>query len=142
MEPSVALAQRSGDEEAPVGEKAPGITVLIADDHAGFRRALETALRRAPGLTLVGSAHDGAEAVLMTAELRPRVVVMDLAMPGMSGVEATRRLMAQREPPAVVALSGSRELMRDAIAAGASSTLLKEADLSELLASIRVVANV
>ena len=125
-----------------VGQEAASITVLIADDHPGFRRALETALGRAPGLTVVGSAHDGEEAVLMTLKLRPRVVVMDLAMPGMSGVEATRRLMEQREPPAVVALSGSRELMRDAIAAGASSTLLKEADLSELLASIRIVANV
>src|SRR5215472_10479054 len=96
-----------------VGQEAASITVLIADDHPGFRRALETALGRAPGLTVVGSAHDGEEAVLMTLKLRPRVVVMDLAMPGMSGVEATRRLMEQREPPAVVALSGSRELMRD-----------------------------
>ena len=130
---SVMPAQGAGDDTIPVGEEAAGITVLIADDHPGFRHALETALRRAPGLTLVGCAHDGEEAVLMTVELRPRVVVMDLAMPGMSGVDATRRL---------VALSGSRELMRDAIAAGASSTLLKEADLSELLASIRVVANV
>jgi DNA-binding NarL/FixJ family response regulator len=120
--------------------QAAGITVLIADDHGGFRRALEAALRRAPGLELVGSAHDGNEAVLMSVKLRPRVVVMDLAMPGMSGVEATRRLMEEREPPAVVALSGSRELMRDAIAAGASSTLLKDADLSELLDSIRIVA--
>jgi DNA-binding NarL/FixJ family response regulator len=133
--------QRAEHENVLAGEETAGITVLVADDHPGFRRALEAALRRAPGLTLVGSAHDGEEAVLMTVMLRPRVVVMDLAMPGMSGVEATRRLMEQRDPPAVVALSGSRELMRDAIAAGASSTLLKEADLSELLASIRVVAN-
>jgi DNA-binding NarL/FixJ family response regulator len=76
----------------------------------------------------------------MNAQLRPRVVVMDLAMPGMTGVDATRRLMAGSEPPAVVALSGSRELMRDAVAAGARGTLLKEADLTELLATIRVVA--
>lgn len=135
-------AQPAARAKVPDGEEGADITVLIADDHRGFRRALETALRRAPGLTVVGSAHDGEEAVLMTAKLRPRVVVMDLAMPGMSGVEATRRLMEQRDPPAVVALSGSRELMRDAIAVGASSTLLKEADLSELLTSIRTVANV
>lgn len=135
-------AQPAARAKVPDGEEGADITVLIADDHPGFRRALETALRRAPGLTVVGSAHDGEEAVLMTAKLRPRVVVMDLAMPGMSGVEATRRLMEQRDPPAVVALSGSRELMRDAIAVGASSTLLKEADLSELLTSIRTVANV
>jgi DNA-binding NarL/FixJ family response regulator len=133
---------RAVEDTVSLDAATAAITVLIADDHPGFRRALETALRRAPGLTLVGCAHDGEEAVLMSTQLRPRVVVMDLAMPGVSGVEATRRLMAQRKPPAVVALSGSRELMRDAIAAGSSSTLLKEADLSELLASIRVAAGV
>ena len=140
--PAAASANADGEDIVPRGEEPAGITVLIADDHPGFRRALETALRHAPGLTLVGCAHDGEEAVLMSTTLRPRVVVMDLAMPGMSGVEATRRLMAQRKPPAVVALSGSRELMRDAIAAGASSTLLKEADLSELLATIRLAAGI
>jgi DNA-binding NarL/FixJ family response regulator len=114
--------------------------VLVVDDHPGFRRALEQALGRAPGFRLVGSAGNGEEALRMTAQLRPRVVVMDLAMPGMTGVDATRRLMAGREPPAVVALSGSRELMRDAVAAGARGTLLKEADLTELLATIRHVA--
>jgi len=123
-----------------IRDAAAQITVLVADDHPGFRRALETALGRAPGLRLVGAACNGEEALRLSAQLRPQVVVMDLAMPGISGVEATRRLMAGRQPPAVVALSGSRELMRDAIAAGASSTLLKEADLTELLASIRVAA--
>jgi DNA-binding NarL/FixJ family response regulator len=77
----------------------------------------------------------------MSARLHPRVVVMDLAMPGVSGVEATRRLMAQHRPPSVIALSGSRELMRDAIDAGARKALLKEAGLSELLAAIRHVAS-
>jgi DNA-binding NarL/FixJ family response regulator len=142
MKPAAMSAQPTEDETHPTGKGDGAITVLVADDHPGFRRALETALRRAPGLSLVGSAHDGEEAVLMTVKLRPRVVVMDLTMPGMSGVEATRRVMDQRQPPAVVALSGSRELMRDAVAAGASLTLLKEADLSELLAGIRIVANV
>jgi DNA-binding NarL/FixJ family response regulator len=76
----------------------------------------------------------------MSAQLRPCVVVMALAMPGMTGADATRRLMAGRESPGVVALSGSRELMRDAIAAGARGTLLNEADLTELLATVRRVA--
>ena len=117
-----------------------GITVLVVDDHPGFRRALEHALRRAPGLRLVGCARDGEEAIAMSARLEPRVVVMDLAMPGVSGVEATRRLMHQPRPPAVGALSGSRELMRDAIAAGACRALLKEGDLTELLTTIRLAA--
>jgi DNA-binding NarL/FixJ family response regulator len=117
-----------------------GLTVLVVDDHPGFRRALEHALQRAPGLRMVGCARSGEEAIVMSARLEPRVVVMDLAMPGVSGVEATRRLMQQPSPPAVVALSGSRELMRDAIAAGACRALLKEGDLTELLTTIRLAA--
>ena len=114
--------------------------MLVVDDHPRVRRALESALRRAPGLVLVGSARNGEEAIELATQLRPRVVVMDLAMPGVSGVEATRRLMAQHHPPAVVALSGSRELMRAAVAAGACSTILKDAHLAELLAAIRRAA--
>jgi DNA-binding NarL/FixJ family response regulator len=125
-------------DQGPDGPEA--ITVLVVDDHPGFRRALERALRRSAGLRLVGSARSGEEAIAMSARLEPRVVVMDLAMPGVSGVEATRRLMRQQSPPAVVALSGSRELMRDAIAAGACRALLKEGDLTELLTTIRLAA--
>jgi DNA-binding NarL/FixJ family response regulator len=130
-------ASRSGAD----GAGGPAvITVLVVDDHPGFRRALERALRRSPGLRLVGSARSGEEAIAMSARLEPRVVVMDLAMPGVSGVEATSRVMRQPTPPAVVALSGSRELMRDAIAAGACRALLKEGDLTELLTTIRLAA--
>jgi DNA-binding NarL/FixJ family response regulator len=125
---------------APKRAEPDTITVLVVDDHPGFRSALERALRRAPDLRLVGSARSGEEAIVMSGRLEPRVVVMDLAMPGISGVEATRELMRQRRPPAVVALSGSRELMRDAIAAGACRALLKEGDLTELLTSIRDAA--
>jgi DNA-binding NarL/FixJ family response regulator len=131
---------RSGQQNVPDCEPGEAIPVLVVDDHPGFRGALEKALRRAPELRLVGSASNGEEALLMTAQLHPRVVVMDLAMPGMTGVDATRHLMAQPEPPAVVALSGSRELMRDAVAAGARGALLNEADPTELLATIRLVA--
>jgi DNA-binding NarL/FixJ family response regulator len=130
----------SSDSRTRVRERRDAITVLVVDDHPRVRLALEKALQSAPGLRLVGSACNGEEAVRMSARLQPHVVVMDLAMPGMSGVEATRRLMTQPEPPAVVALSGSRELMREAIAAGARGTLLKEADLAELLATIRLAA--
>ena len=124
--------------DAPDGPDT--ITVLIVDDHPGFRRALERALRRSPGLRLVGSARSGEEAIVMSARLEPRVVVMDLAMRGVSGVEAPRQLMRQPGPPAVVALSGSRELMQDAMAAGACRALLKEGDLTELLTTIRLAA--
>lgn len=130
----------ASDARADGADGPDAITVLVVDDHPGFRLALERALRRSPGLRLVGSACSGDEAIVMNTRLEPRVVVMDLAMPGMSGVEATRRLMEQPGPPAVVALSGSRELMRDAIAAGACRALLKEGDLTELLTTIRLAA--
>jgi DNA-binding NarL/FixJ family response regulator len=140
---SGASALQDGSTAGAVPDRADGpdaITVLVVDDHPGFRLALERALRRSPGLRLVGSARNGEEAIAMSARLAPRVVVMDLAMPGVSGVEATRELMRQPDAPAVVALSGSRELMRDAIAAGACRALLKEGDLTELLTTIRLAA--
>lgn len=138
----LASPEVDNDRALGVAAHAPRreITVLVVDDHPRVRRALESALRRAPGLVLVGSARDGEEAIELATQLHPRVVVMDLAMPGITGVEATRRLMTQRHPPAVVALSGSRELMRAAVAAGACSTVLKDADLAELLSTIRRAA--
>ena len=66
---------------------------------------------------------------------------MDLAMPGVNGVEATRRLRRQRLPPAVVALSGSHELIREAVTAGAAFTLLKDVDPDRLLAVIRAAGS-
>jgi DNA-binding NarL/FixJ family response regulator len=86
---------------------------------------------------LVGSADGGVEAVALAARLSPEVVVMDLGMARVNGVEATRRVRAQPRPPVVVALSGSRELTKDAVAAGAAITLLKDVDPDELLAVIR-----
>jgi CheY-like chemotaxis protein len=113
------------------------ITVLVVDDHCGFRRALESLIRSAPDLLLLGSVSDGEEAVRLSAQLHPRVVVMDLVMSGVNGVEATRRLLHQQLPPTVVALSGSHELIRDAVAAGAAFTALKDVDPECLLRLIR-----
>jgi DNA-binding NarL/FixJ family response regulator len=114
--------------------------VLVVDDHPSFRCALEALVRSAGDLVLLGSACSGEEAVLLATALRPRVVVMDLAMPGVNGVEATRRVRRQHPAPVVVALSGSHELIRDAVAAGAAFTVLKDVDPERLLDVIRAAA--
>jgi DNA-binding NarL/FixJ family response regulator len=128
-------------------------TVLIADDHDGFRIALASLLGATDDLVVIGSACGGAEAIDLAAALHPHVVVMDLMMPGVNGVEATRTIRncnssnsghsascSQGLAPAVVALSGSRELMRDAIAAGAAFAVLKEEEPERLIAVVRAAA--
>jgi DNA-binding NarL/FixJ family response regulator len=113
--------------------RRPPVTVLIVDDHPRVRAALGSLLGSSDALCLVGSACSGEEALELAAALCPAVIVMDLAMPGLGGVEAIRRIRAFRQPPVVVALSGSRELMRDAVAAGAAVTVLKDEDPQRLL---------
>lgn len=113
--------------------------MLVVDDHPGFRCALERLLGRAGGLEVVGCASDGAEAVDLAARLRPDVVIMDLAMPVLSGVDATRRIRAAQQPPVVIALSGSRAMWREARAAGAACTILKDEDPEQLVATVRAV---
>jgi DNA-binding NarL/FixJ family response regulator len=115
-------------------------TVLIADDHDGFRAALLSLLAGTHDLSVVGAAADGEEAVALASQLQPQVVVMDLAMPRVDGVEATRRIRERGSRPAVVALSGSRELIREAVAAGAAYTILKDEDPARMLAVIRRAA--
>jgi DNA-binding NarL/FixJ family response regulator len=137
------LHQRSrARAPARTSARAGRVRVLVADDHSGFRWALEALVRSSDELMLVGSACNGEEAVHLAAELRPQVIVMDLAMPGLGGIEATRRIRGQQWPPAVVALSGSRELMREAVAAGAVFTVLKDEEPQRLLELIREASGV
>jgi DNA-binding NarL/FixJ family response regulator len=114
--------------------------VLIADDHDGFRAALQTLLAGTDDLSVIGAAADGEEAVALAGQLQPQVVVMDLAMPRVDGVEATRRIRRGCSPPAVVALSASRALIREAVAAGAAYAILKDEDPVQMLAVIRAAA--
>ena len=119
------------------------ITVLLADDHhlvrRGFRRLLEDDAR----LQVVGEAADGEEAVRLATELRPRVVVMDAAMPGMSGMAATRAIRAAAPEVAVLMLSMHSEetVVRQAMDAGARGYILKNVvDLDLAAAIVRVAA--
>lgn len=119
------------------------ITVLLADDHAIVRRGFRRLLEDDPAIEVVGEASSGEEAVTMAAELHPRVVVMDVAMRGTSGLEATRAILAQNSGVAVLMLSMHAEetLVKQALASGARGYVLKSAlDLDLPAAVLRVAA--
>jgi DNA-binding NarL/FixJ family response regulator len=118
------------------------IRVLVADDHTIVRQGLRALLDGQPDLQVVAEARDGRDAVRLAVELQPDVVVMDLAMPGLNGVDATRRLAREAPAARVVVLSmhASAEYVRPAIAAGARGYLIKGSDLADLVAAIREVA--
>jgi DNA-binding NarL/FixJ family response regulator len=128
----------------PDGETEPGgdaIRVLIADDHALFRRGLEMVLQGEPGLELVGQASDGQEAVKLASEVAPDVVLMDIRMPKMTGIEAARQ-MKEIAPSArivILTISDEDDDLFEAIRAGASGYLLKDIPLDELAGSVRSV---
>ncbi|MDZ4825565.1 MAG: response regulator transcription factor [Actinomycetota bacterium] len=111
--------------------------VLLADDHQLLRQALRRAFEEA-GLTVVGEAADGAEAVRLATELKPDVVVMDVTMPVLDGVEATRRLHAVLPdlPIVVLTMHGEDALRREAIEAGASGFLTKDVSMQEVVKTV------
>ena len=117
-------------------------TVLIADDQPLQRMGVRMLLEGTPGLTPVGEAAHGAEAVRKTAELRPDVVLMDIRMPGMDGIEATRRIVAAggRTRVLIVTTFDLDEYAYDGLRAGAGGFLLKDARPEELIAGIHAVA--
>lgn len=118
------------------------VEVVLVDDHALLRAGLRTLIDAAPDLRVVGTASDGREALELVAATEPSVVLMDLNMPNMDGVEATRRLSAEHPGVQVLVLTSfsDGERVMDALDAGAAGYLLKDADPGELLAAIRDVA--
>ncbi|GIF45480.1 LuxR family two component transcriptional regulator [Asanoa ferruginea] len=119
------------------------VRVVVADDHPLFREGLRALIQDAPGVTLVGVAGDGDEAVEVTLAERPDVVVMDLRMPGRSGVEATRHILRTAPSVAilVVTMVDEDDSVFAAMRAGARGYVLKGADPAEILRAIQVVAN-
>ncbi|WP_030276797.1 response regulator [Streptomyces sp. NRRL B-24484] len=117
-------------------------TVLIVDDQPLQRYGFRMLLESQPDTAVVGEAGHGAEAVRLTAELRPDVVLMDIRMPGMDGIEATRLIVASGGRSRVLVLTtfDLDEYAHAALRAGASGFLLKDARPEELLAGIRAVA--
>jgi DNA-binding NarL/FixJ family response regulator len=121
---------------------APDITILLADDHHLVRRGFRRLLEDDPALTVVGEASDGDEAVRLAAQLRPQVVIMDCAMPGMGGLVATRQILASLPQTAVLMLSMHAEqtLVTQALAAGARGYVLKNALDLDLASAVKRVA--
>jgi DNA-binding NarL/FixJ family response regulator len=118
------------------------ISVVLADDHAMVRLGLEQLLAGADGIEVVGSAADGAQAVAMVLELRPDVVLMDLQMPGVDGVAATRQIVASGAESQVVVLTSFSDSERivAALDAGAIGYLLKDTEPEDLLEGVRAAA--
>ncbi|HEY7093535.1 MAG TPA: response regulator transcription factor [Ktedonobacterales bacterium] len=126
---------------AAEGGTTEPLTVLMADDHVLFRDGLRALLSAAPDLDLVGEATTGAEAITLAARLQPDVILMDLKMPGVSGIEATRQIL--RESPRIgvlmVTMFDEESAVFAAMRAGARGYILKGATHAEMLRAIRAV---
>jgi DNA-binding NarL/FixJ family response regulator len=122
---------------------APPVRIVVADDHQIVRSGFAGLLDTQPDFTVVGTAEDGAEAVRVCREASPDVVLMDVRMPGMDGIEATRQLIGPSEDrPRILILTtfDLDDYVYEALRAGASGFLLKDASAGELAAAVRVVA--
>ncbi|MGH8189790.1 MAG: response regulator [Steroidobacteraceae bacterium] len=118
------------------------MTVLLADDHALVRRGFRRLLEDDPSISVVGEASDGEEAIRLVEQLKPQVVVMDSAMPGTSGLAATRAILRRAPHVAILMLSMHSEetLVRQAMEAGARGYILKNALDLDLAAAVKRVA--
>lgn len=116
-------------------EQARSVRVLVVDDHAGFRRALVATLRLVNGLEVVGEASEGESGADLALTAGPDVVLMDLSMPGISGVDAMRRIHRKEPgiPVIILTAHADQALEREAMAAGAAGFIAKGGGLQELV---------
>jgi DNA-binding NarL/FixJ family response regulator len=127
----------------PEASGRPSIGIVVADDHEVVRAGFAALLDTQPDFTVLGTASDGGEAVRVCRELRPDVVLMDVRMPSLDGIEATRQLAGAEDPrPRVLILTtfDLDEYVFDALRAGASGFLLKDVTAERLFDAVRVVA--
>jgi DNA-binding NarL/FixJ family response regulator len=117
------------------------VRIVIADDHRIVREGLRHLLEKRTDFKVVGEAPDGESAVRLAKELSPDIVIVDISMPGLNGIEATRRILAERPEIRVLALSmhSDRRFVIETLKAGASGYLLKDSAFDELARAIEVV---
>ena len=142
-EPPGRTATRRADEHASPGRPgqavAAPVRVLIADDQPLMRQGFRLILSAQPEIEVVGEAADGAQALKLVAETQPHVVLMDIRMPGLDGIEATRQITTARV--LILTTFGHDEYVVEALRAGASGFILKDATPEELVHAVRVVAS-
>jgi DNA-binding NarL/FixJ family response regulator len=122
---------------------APAVRIVVADDHEVVRSGFASLLDTQSDFTVVGTAADGLEAIRSGRELRPDVILMDIRMPGMDGIQATRQLASERpDGPRILVLTtfDLDEYVYDALRAGASGFLLKDVTAERLFDAVRVIA--
>jgi DNA-binding NarL/FixJ family response regulator len=121
----------------------PSLKILIADDHYVVRHGLRSLLESRPGWEVCGEACNGREAVELSTQLKPEVVIIDITMPGMTGLEATRHILKTNPKTQVVVLTmhESEELLREVLDAGARGYVLKTDKGRELISAIEAVRN-
>jgi DNA-binding NarL/FixJ family response regulator len=117
--------------------------VLLADDHAIIRQGLCSLLEKQPDIEVVGAVEDGRKALELVRELAPDIVIMDISMPNLNGIDATRKIVGELGGAKVIALSihSSRRFVTEMLKAGASGYILKECLFDELVEAIRTVLN-
>lgn len=118
------------------------VKILIVDDHKIVRQGLKSLIENNPDYTVVGEAGNGKEAIDMTSEYKPDIVIMDVSLPEITGIDATRRILEMLPETKVIALSmhNDRQIIQDMLLAGAVGYLLKESAYEELMKAVTVVS--
>ena len=127
--------------ENPIEESAQPIKILLAEDHVVVRESIRQSLERKADFKVVGEASDGEEAVRMSLELKPDVVIMDISMPKLNGIEATKQIKSTQPSVAILVLTAYdyEQYIFPLLAAGAAGYLLKDVSSRELIHAIETV---